>query len=334
MPVVKRFKPEFLQRERARKLFNVPGELTQRVGEWTLRRKGGKERIVFEEVRGLPELKAPLPMSSEARVQLARAALTPSERDAYARAYGASLRQWATYFPQEERFSLDRMNQVIKNFANPAAQQPLRVQYLVARKETGEVAGMTLTSVAPRGRMGLLAYAVLHPDYRGSGLAQEMVKRNEDFARSHGATHFFWEAEPYGTKEAQEYTQLTALPANALSPKQKTRLQQLTDARKRLAFTQKTGFKVDPDWVHAHTLVAEGEPAIPLWLLVKPLDEKPVDSTGLKLKQLALYKYAYRTPQRGARIAQANIGKKLNLLPPKKALQLADEAAAKSRKRR
>jgi len=327
MPVVKQFKPEFLRkREQARNLFGFHGEArTEKIGEFKVRGRGGNERIVIERIHGVPEAKTPLPVSPRAKFQLARAALTPQERETYFNRYGGSIRQWMGYFPFEERYGTDEVRRLLNESVKPKPET--KFQHLVMRRENGEVVGMSMTSVAPRSRVALFEYSFFKPEMRGTGLAQAVAQHREAFAKKEGATHIFLETERYGPGESREHKQLSALPAEKLSAEQKTRFQQLVDMRRRLAFDHKLGFQVDPEWSHAHTLVPEGEVPTPLWLLVKTTTGKPTTPAELKLKQLGLYRDIYGTSKRGAEVTRANIGKPLNLISPKTALQLIDQAA-------
>jgi len=329
MPVITRFKPEFLRkREQARKLFGFHGEpRTEKIGEFKVKRPGGNERVIIERIHGVPEAETPLPVSPRAKFQLAQAALTPQERETYFKGYGGSIRQWMDYFPLEERYGTDEVRRLLKESTKPNPET--KYQYLVMRKENGEVVGMSMTSVAPRSKVALFEYSFFKPELRGTGLAQAVAQHRETFAKKEGATHIFLETEPYGHAEAGEHKQLTTLPAEKLSQEQQTRLKQLIDMRRRLSFDHKLGFQVDPEWVHAHTLVKEGEAPTPLWLMVKTTTNKPTTPAELKLKQLGLYRDIYGTPSSGARVTQANIGKALNLMSPKLAMQLADKATEK-----
>ncbi|NYZ75331.1 GNAT family N-acetyltransferase [Candidatus Micrarchaeota archaeon] len=324
MPVITRFKKEFLaQREKIRSLFDIPKELTVKVSEMTVRREGKPERITLEEIRGLPALKMGTPMTPQAKFQLMQAGLTENERLAFIQAYGSSIRQWATYFPEDERWQLERTPALIKKSAKPGEQ--LHIQYLVARKEDGTAVGHCFTSTAQAGRVALGAFIFVKPDYKGAGLAQAIYKHRLDFARRHGATHLFVETEPYGAEEHDEYRRLSGLSKPSLSEEQKRKLDELEHKRRRLAFDAKMGFQVDPNWTHASLL--EGKKPVPLWLLVKPLTQKPVTSTEMRLKQIALYKQFYHTPPgAAAAVTEANIGKALHLVSPAQVIETPPRA--------
>ncbi|MGC9113468.1 MAG: GNAT family N-acetyltransferase [Candidatus Micrarchaeia archaeon] len=333
VPVIREFKKEFLSSEGLRqKVVVLPSHLAKKKGEIVVSLRGKKERVVLEQILGLPGLRKGLRLSPKARIQLVGAAFSKEEKEAYVHKYGQSVRQWVNYFAAKgQAESAKAVRKALQESSKPGARRVLG--YFIARKESGEVIGTAMASVLPQKGTALLEYFIVSPKFKGSGIANALLKLSEDFARGYGAKHLLGEVEPYSEEEEREYARLSAGQAS-LNAAEKKKLEDLNDKRRRLKYYDKTGFKVDFSWVHAQVPQSPGKPFIPMWLMVKPLQEKEITAQELHEHQKNIYEEIYGAPQTASAVHEFNAAiKELNLQPAGKALGEARRKASEKQER-